>query len=118
MSANTAKGYPYPVGTDRVMDGDNDIQALASAVDTKAGLLASGTVVITLTAAQVQNAVLVTFPASRFTVAPAVAAVTDNSAFFCCAVGVTATSYNLYAVSRSGTGVAGSPKCSWIARQE
>jgi len=26
-------GFPYPTGTDRVMDGDNAIQALAEAVD-------------------------------------------------------------------------------------
>jgi hypothetical protein len=30
----TTKGYPYPEGTDRVMDGDNAIQSLAEAVDT------------------------------------------------------------------------------------
>jgi len=100
------------------MDGDDAIGALATAVDTKAGLLASGTVTITLTSAQTQNAVLVTFPAGRFTVAPAVAANSDNSAFFCCPVGVSATNFNLYAVSKTGTGVAGTPKCSWIARQE
>lgn len=33
MPAATTKGYPYPVGTDRVMDGDNAIQALAEAID-------------------------------------------------------------------------------------
>lgn len=31
--ATTGKGYPYPVGTDRVMDGDDAIKALAEAVD-------------------------------------------------------------------------------------
>lgn len=34
--ANTPKGYPYPVGTDRVMDGDDAIRALAEAVDSDA----------------------------------------------------------------------------------
>lgn len=33
MPSTTTKGYPFPVGTDRVMDGDNAIQALAEAVD-------------------------------------------------------------------------------------
>lgn len=33
MGSTTASGYPYPVGTDRVMDGDNAIQALAEAVE-------------------------------------------------------------------------------------
>lgn len=32
--ANTTHGFPYPIGTDRVMDGDNAIQALAEKVDT------------------------------------------------------------------------------------
>lgn len=34
MGGTTAPlGFPYPTGTDRVMDGDNAIQALADAVD-------------------------------------------------------------------------------------
>src|SRR5262245_26911746 len=31
--ANTANGFPYPLGTDKVMDGDNVIQALAQKCD-------------------------------------------------------------------------------------
>lgn len=31
--ANTTHGLPYPVGTDRVMDGDNVIRSLAEALD-------------------------------------------------------------------------------------
>ena len=31
--ANTPKGIPYPIGTDRVMDGDNAMQAIAEKVD-------------------------------------------------------------------------------------
>lgn len=33
MGSQTTHGFPYPVGTDRVMDGDNAMQALAEAVD-------------------------------------------------------------------------------------
>lgn len=33
MGSTTTRGYPYPVGTDRVMDGDNAMQSLAEAVD-------------------------------------------------------------------------------------
>ena len=33
MGSTTSKGYPFPVGTDRVMDGDDAIRALAEAVD-------------------------------------------------------------------------------------
>lgn len=34
MATQTAHGFPYPVGTDRVMDGDNAMQALAEKIDT------------------------------------------------------------------------------------
>lgn len=33
MGDTTTHGLPYPIGTDRVMDGDNAMQALAEAVD-------------------------------------------------------------------------------------
>ena len=33
MGSQTAHGFPYPVGTDRVMDGDNAMQALAQYTD-------------------------------------------------------------------------------------
>ena len=33
MGSTTTHGFPYPVGTDRVMDGDNAIQALAQYTD-------------------------------------------------------------------------------------
>lgn len=35
MPGVTPGGLPYPIGTDRVMDGDNAIQDLAETVDTK-----------------------------------------------------------------------------------
>ncbi len=37
MGSQTAHGFPYPVGTDRVMDGDDAIKALADATDTRVG---------------------------------------------------------------------------------
>jgi hypothetical protein len=33
MGSQTTHGFPYPVGTDRVMDGDNAMQALAQYTD-------------------------------------------------------------------------------------
>lgn len=33
MPANTAHGFPYPLGTDPISDGDDQIKALAEAVD-------------------------------------------------------------------------------------
>ena len=73
MPANTAKGYPYPVGTDRVMDGDNDIRALAEKVDTRAGVMVSGTAVTGVPGSlNTGVSVAVTFPAGLFTATPAV----------------------------------------------
>lgn len=40
-------GFPYPVGTDRVMDGDNAIEALARAVE---GSIKAGTAALTTNA--------------------------------------------------------------------
>lgn len=37
--ANTPNGFPYPLGTDRVMDGDDAIHALASSVDARFDVL-------------------------------------------------------------------------------
>jgi hypothetical protein len=70
MGSVTPKGYPYPVGTDRVMDGDDAIKALATAVDTKLGAAAAGTLDITGLAANGTGSVAVTFPAGRFTASP------------------------------------------------
>lgn len=51
------KGYPYPTGSDRLMDGDNAIQALAQKVDNS---IQAGTVAIT-TVADTPVSVAVTF---------------------------------------------------------
>jgi hypothetical protein len=71
--ATTPKGYPYPLGTDRVMDGDDVIHELAEAVDTKTGVSASGTA-ITPVPSGLNNPtnVTVTFPVGLFTAPPAV----------------------------------------------
>ena len=81
MPASTAHGYPYPVGTDRVADGDNAIQALAEKVEANlVGGVWSAAVTVNLTATATGANQVVTFPAGRFTVAPVVAlAVTGPS---------------------------------------
>lgn len=59
MGGTTAdKGLPYPTGTDRVMDGDNAIQALAQATD---WAIQSGSVSLT-TIADTNVIVPVVFP--------------------------------------------------------
>jgi hypothetical protein len=73
MPANTAKNYPYPLGTDRLMDGDNAIAALAAAVDTKSGVACSGQATTATPGGLNQYAaVAITFPVGLFTVAPIV----------------------------------------------
>lgn len=89
--ANTPHGYPYPIGTDRVMDGDDAIHSLATAVDSKAGVHASGTVTLpapgTIGTATTVN---VTFPVGLFSAPPNVVAAVVNvtpSAFFAATAG-------------------------------
>lgn len=115
--ASTSKGFPYPLGTDRVMDGDNAIQALAQKIDTVLGLMASGTTTVTLSNAA-QAFATVTFPAGRFQSAPAVVASTASGTYLANTVGATATSVQIYAAHRDGTAQSGSVSVAWIARQE
>lgn len=96
MPANTAKGYPYPLGTDRVTDGDDAIKNLATAVDTKLparSCIATGTVQITNAVAA--NAT-VTFPAGRFTTPPRVSVIpVGSSVYIAYVLAVSATSIDL-----------------------
>jgi hypothetical protein len=70
MPANTAKGYPYPLGSDRLMDGDDAIHSLASAIDSKLGLMASGSLALTIVTGGTPVTVAVTFPVGLFTATP------------------------------------------------
>jgi hypothetical protein len=120
MPANTPNGYPYPLGTDRVMDGDDSIHSLADAVDTKLRTSAAGVATITVAVGAATGNVAVTFPAGRFLAAPAVQ-VTANAAptaWFGGAGSITATGAIIYASQRDGTNVTGSPiniPTSWTA---
>jgi hypothetical protein len=80
MPANTAKGYPYPVGTDRVMDGDDAIKNLAEAVTTRAGTLAAGVLTVPVSANGTNYQVAVTFPVGRFANPPRVTCSTVGTA--------------------------------------
>jgi hypothetical protein len=117
MGSQTAKGYPYPVGSDRVMDGDNAIQALAEAVDTRTGVSASGTATISISAAA-SGSVTVTFPAGRFTVPPSVVHVTNSFNYIPGANTPSASAIVLYAGHRAGTASSIVLTTWWIARQE
>jgi hypothetical protein len=73
MPGNTAHSYPYPLGTDRVMDGDDSIKNLANAIETKCAASASGTAVTpACIALNTPVSVSITFPAGRFLSAPRV----------------------------------------------
>lgn len=63
MGGQTVHGFPYPVGTDRVMDGDDAIKALAEKIDTllATDLVQGGTIAaVTSTATSWSGSV--TFP--------------------------------------------------------
>ena len=111
MPANTPKGYPYPLGTDRVTDGDDAIHALATAVDTRAGVGTAGQRgrPPSPVALNVQTSVAVTFPAGLFTAAPSVIATAGGGApqqAACSWSAVTATGCTLWGVRLSGSAVA------------
>jgi hypothetical protein len=120
MPANTPKGYPYPLGTDRVMDGDDAIHSLATAIDTKLGVAASGryTAADAASAGAVQTTV-VTFPVGLFTAAPVVMIVNETTnptdIFTSVALNSTTTSSSSLRSLRKAS-VAGVP-CAWLAVQ-
>lgn len=70
--ATTTKGFHYPLGTDRVVDGDDVIAQLANDIDTMAGSSACGSALCPITAPNQNTSVSVTFPAGRFNAVPLV----------------------------------------------
>lgn len=81
MPATTPKGFPYPLGTDRVTDGDDAIHNLATAVDTTVGVMAAGTMTTAVpTALNTPVSTALTFPAGRFNATPQVMASLSGSA--------------------------------------
>ena len=59
MPSTTSKGLPYPLGTDRVMDGDDQIRKLAQGVQ---NYVQSGTLAIPITAADTATNATLVFP--------------------------------------------------------
>lgn len=118
--ANTAKGYPYPLGTDAISLGDNVLNQLASAVDARLGVLASGSVTFTRFASTNPDAATVTLPAGRFAagvpVFPQATAITTAPASTRVgASNATNTSLTVNAWRESGTG---DLTVYWIAAQQ
>ena len=109
MPDTTATGWPYPLGTDRVMDGDDAIHAVAAAADARVGFgICSG--VVLLPAPSGLNVVVnmpILFPAGMFSTPPVVLANAQgqNPQVVFASVGpgsITAAGCTLYAVRISG----------------
>lgn len=100
MPGTTAKGYPYPLGTELVSEGDNVLQQLAQAIDVQLGKVAAGAVPVTTTSSAAAS-LAVTFPVGRFTAAPiclAMAGATAIDTVRASCAGVTAAGCNLWLV--------------------
>lgn len=106
MGSQTAHGYPYPVGTDRVMDGDDAIKALADKVEANVkGGIVSGAGQILNVPNNGAATLAVTFPVGRFTAAPNVTAGVDTGAPHLVSgsvTGISATGCTLVGGNRSG----------------
>lgn len=77
---STKNGYPYPEGTDLVMDGDDAIKALAEAVDTKLAFgMTAGSGNVASVASQDTKSATVTLPTGLFTVSPRVVAMATTT---------------------------------------
>jgi hypothetical protein len=120
VSATTPKGYPYPVGTDPMSDGDLVLNQLATGIDTRLGALASGSVTFTRFASTNPDAATVTLPVGRFLAGVPVhtqaSAVSTGPSS--CRVGtnpVSNTSFTLLAWRESGTG---DLTVMWVAAQQ
>jgi len=115
MPGTTASGYPYPLGTEPVAQGDDAIHALADKIEANLRATAAGVVTIT-TVANTYTTVAVTFPVGRFTVAPTVVVSWTTNAhnttmLGCAATSITAAGCNVGALRTS----ASPTQVAWIA---
>lgn len=121
MPGATSHGYPYPLGTDRVADGDNAIHDLAQKVNDQLGAMASGLANVTITAIDTVANVSVTLPVGRFLSAPQVVA----TSFGGTTPGYASTTYSISSASATGftlnayrrAGGTGAQQVAWIASQ-
>lgn len=111
MPSQTAgKNLPYPLGTDRVMDGDDQIRKLAQSVDNMAQ---AGTATPNITTGGTAATVAVTFPVA-YASTPSVAIsynLSANANISCSVQSPTASGFIAAAVRAT----AGTVPCYWIA---
>lgn len=109
----TPGGLPYPEGTDRVMDGDDAIRALAE----KLGATAAGQATVVLNNAP-SGSVAVTFPAGRFTSPPVVNATAyGTTTYIANNGGATVNGVNIGCRYYGGTATTANVVLSWQAVQ-
>lgn len=117
MSLDTTRGYAYPVGSDPVSQLTVILAALAQAVDSQLGAMASGSDTVPTGGVGVASKD-VSFPVGRFTSAPDVVAVRNASspadAEPLNVTNVTATGFRVWAKRLAGTG---GVDFYWIARE-
>lgn len=121
MPANTPRGYPYPLGTDRVADGDDAIHNLALAIDAQLGKTVVGSPTIVGSPVGALATVVVTFPVGFFTATPFVVCTPQAGT----GAGPGSTILNIQVLSNTGmtvssyrvAGSASDTKISYIATQ-
>jgi hypothetical protein len=112
MPSATPKGYPYPLNTDPVNQGDDAIKAVADKLEATAPFaMAAGVLNTAALAANAGVGSAITWPAGRFTVIPCVAVSHDSNGYtFALAAGTTLggttlRAFNPGSSATSGTGV-------------
>lgn len=122
MSGTTTKGYPYILGSDSADTIDDTSLALANKLEAVVPYaMSSGTVNVTLTAATSASAAI-TFPTSRFTVAPNVIAAMvsapgGSQKFVARCINATTTGATVYVYTGDATSATGSVTVAWWAVQ-
>lgn len=116
---NTAGGLPYPDPDDPWFEGADAIRALAEAIDTRTPFAqAAGVVTFPTAGVGATETVVVTLPAGRFTVAPAVQITAQSSVPRVRAVSVSGISTTRFTAYYSNTGTAAAAiSASWSAIQ-
>lgn len=118
MPSTTTRGFRYPLDSDPVSDGAAAVRNLADDVNSKVGAIARGTSTVTVTASTIGTAA-VSFPAGRFTAAPAVVATGNNSSVWMAYVqAVTKDRFTLGVRQVQGTSTSATVSVHWIAVEQ
>jgi hypothetical protein len=118
--ATTAKGFSYILGTDSASTLDDISLALANTLEAYVPFrVAAGSASITLTAAA-NGTTAITFPTSRFTVAPLVLCTLQNTngpTVSARASSITSTGFTLYVSTGNNGTVSTTVTAAWLAIQ-